>query len=291
MKKYLVLLFVVCSSAAFAQKFSIKGILSDTTTGGLPAATVMLLQAKDSSLVNFSSTDVNGNFELRNVSPGNYFIRASYVGYHNYTKRITKPESGDQIDLGKIRMRSETELLGEATVTGQKSPVTVKKDTIEFNASSFATKQNATAEDLLKKMPGVEVDNDGTIRAQGETVQRVMVDGKEFFGQDPKLATRNLPADAVDKVQVYDKKSDQTVFSGIDDGQREKTINLKLKEEKRHASFGNDMVGVGTNNRVTAKASLNRFDKGNQLSFLGMGNNINEQGFSIGDAKSSGRCC
>src|SRR6185369_16332521 len=142
---------------------------------------------------------------------------------------------------------------------------------------------NASVEDLLKKLPGVEVDTDGTVRAQGEQVQRVMVDGREFFGRDPKLATRNLPADAVEKVQVFDKKSDQSVFTGIEDGQREKTINLELKEEKRNGAFGNIMGGAGTNDRFQGKASINRFSKGKQLSFLGMGNNVNEQGFSLDD--------
>jgi hypothetical protein len=122
---------------------------------------------------------------------------------------------------------------------GEKAPVTVKRDTIEFNAGSFKTNANATVEDLLKKLPGVEVETDGTVRAQGEEVQRVTVDGREFFGRDPKLATRNLPADAIDKVQVFNKKSDQAVFTGIDDGQSEKTINLELKEEKRNGAFRN----------------------------------------------------
>jgi outer membrane receptor protein involved in Fe transport len=132
-------------------------------------------------------------------------------------------------------------------------------------------------------MPGMEVETDGTVRAQGEQVQRVTVDGREFFGRDPKLATRNLPADAVEKVQVFDRKSDQAQFTGIDDGQREKTINLELKEEKRKGAFGNLMGGYGSDDRFQATASVNKFSKGKQLSFLGMGNNINEQGFSIGD--------
>jgi hypothetical protein len=159
----------------------------------------------------------------------------------------------------------------------------VKRDTIEFNAGSFKTKANSNVEDLLKKLPGVEVETDGTVRAQGEQVQRVLVDGREFFGRDPKLATRNLPADAVEKVQVFDKKSDQAEFTGIEDGQREKTINLELKEDKRNGIFGNLTAGAGTEDRFQFKGNLNRFGKGQQLSVLGMGNNINEQGFSIGD--------
>ena len=160
----------------------------------------------------------------------------------------------------------------------------MKRDTIEFNATAFKTNKNANVEELLKKLPGVEVDHEGNVTAQGEQVKRVTVDGKDFFGgRDPKLATRNLPADAVDKVQVLDRKSDQAIFSGVDDGQREKAINLELKEEKRHGAFGNVLGGYGTDNRYQAKANINRFDKGKQLSFLGMANNINERGFSIDD--------
>lgn len=284
MKKILpFLVIVLLSQAATAQKLTIRGQLTDTVASPLPSATIMILLAKDSSLVNFGATDLNGFFEIKNVARNEYLIKVSYVGFAPYMQKFSAPAGAQEVVLGQIRLQPKSKLLNEIVILGDKPPVTVKKDTIEFNAGSFKVKQNGTAEDLIKKLPGMEVDNDGTIRAQGETVQRVMVEGKEFFGQDPKLATRNLPADAVEKVQVYDKKSDQTVFSGIDDGQREKTINLALKEDKKHAAFGNDMAGVGTNNRFSAKASLNRFNNGNQMSFLGMGNNINEQGFSIGD--------
>ena len=283
MKKIILFSLILSAHLGFAQKLTIKGQLLDSASSPLPSATVIILQSKDSSLVNFGTSDSKGFFEIRNVVRGEYFVKVSFLGFAPYMKRIIPGEGMIEVNLGQIRLLNKSTMLNEVVIREDKPPVVVKRDTIEFNASSFKTKVNATAEDLIKKMPGMEVDNDGTIRAQGEQVQRVMVDGKEFFGQDPKLATRNLPADAVDKVQVYDKKSDQTVFSGIEDGQREKTINLALKEEKRHAAFGNDMAGLGTNNRFQAKASINRFDKGNQLSFLGMGNNTNEQGFSIGD--------
>lgn len=274
---------ILVAHSAWAQRAIIKGQLTDSLTV-LPSATILLLQQKDSSLVQFGVSNAQGFFEIKNVARGDYLFKVTFVGYASYIKKISvQPEKTSEINLGQVRLRPKTKQLNEVVVKGEKDPVTIKRDTIEFNASSFKTKVHATVEDLLKKMPSIEVGNDGTITAQGEQVQRVMVDGKEFFGQDPTMATRNLPADAVDKVQVYDKKSDQTIFSGIDDGQREKTINLALKEEKRHAAFGNDMAGAGTNDRFQAKASLNRFDHGDQLSFLGMGNNVNQQGFSSGD--------
>jgi hypothetical protein len=284
MKKILLLVFVgMAVVPAVAQKFIVKGQLLDSGSVGLPSATIMILQSKDSSLVNFGTSNTEGNFEIKNVTAGDYFLKVSYIGYQTLMKRFATQPGSSEVNLGKLSMSSQSKLLNEVTVKGEKQPVVVKKDTIEFNATAFKTKTNATVEDLIKKMPGIEVATDGTVTAQGEQVQRVMVDGKEFFGKDPKLATRNLPADAVEKVQVFDRKSDQAVFTGIDDGQREKTMNLELKEEKRHAAFGNGMAGAGSNDRWQARSSLNRFDKGNQLSFLGMGNNINQQGFSFGD--------
>ncbi|MBS1557668.1 MAG: TonB-dependent receptor [Bacteroidetes bacterium] len=283
MKKIIWWGLVFLTQTVWGQRLQIKGQLTDSTHT-LPGATVLLLTQKDSSLVQFAASNAQGFFQLKNIPKGDFLFKITYVGYATYTKKISiHPETSTEIDLGKIKLIPQSKLLSEVVVKSEKDPVTIKRDTIEFNASSFKTKANANVEDLLKKMPSIEVGNDGTITAQGEQVQQVLVDGKEFFGQDPTLATRNLPANAVDKVQVYDKKSDQTVFSGVDDGQRTKTINLALKEEKRHAYFGNEMGGAGTNNRFQAKASINRFDHGNQLSFLGMGNNVNQQGFSFGD--------
>lgn len=279
----LFLILMVGSLSSFAQKFSIHGQVTDTLSSPLPSSTIMLLSPKDSSLVNFGVSDAKGIFEIKNVNKGEYLLKITFVGYVPFTQKITTPSTGSLVEVGRIKMQPLTKELESVVIMGEKAPVTVKRDTIEFNAGSFKVQANANVEDLLKKLPGVEVETDGTVRAQGEQVQRVMVDGREFFGRDPKLATRNLPADAVEKVQVFDKKSDQAVFTGIDDGQKEKTINLELKEEKRNGAFGTLMGGIGTDDRFQAKASVNRFAKGQQLSFLGMGNNINEQGFSIDD--------
>lgn len=281
-KFYFLVLILLCSAGAYAQKFSIRGQVMDSVSGSLPSSTVMLLNPKDSSLVNFGVSDAKGIFEIKNVNKGEYLLKVTFVGYAPNMRRVatgTEPI----VELGRIKMEPLTKELEGVVIMGEKNPVTVKKDTIEFNAGSFKTKTNATVEDLLKVMPGMEVETDGTVKAQGEQVQRVTVDGREFFGRDPKLATRNLPADAIEKVQVFDRKSDNAQFTGIDDGQREKTINLELKEEKRGGAFGNIMGGYGSNDRFQGTASVNKFSKGKQLSFLGMGNNINEQGFSIGD--------
>jgi len=284
MKRIFILsIFIFIVQITFAQKFSIKGQVADTLFNALPSATVMLMNPKDSSLINFAVSDTKGFFEIKNVSKGEYDVKITFLGFAPFSKRVLATGENPTIEIGKIKLEPQSKQLDELVVKAERAPVTVKRDTIEFNAASFKTKANANVEDLLKKLPGVEVETDGTVRAQGEQVQKVLVDGKEFFGRDPKLATRNLPADAVDKVQVFDKKSDQAEFTGIEDGQREKTINLELKEEKRNGMFGNLMAGAGTENRFQFKGNLNRFRKGEQLSFLAMGNNINEQGFSIGD--------
>jgi hypothetical protein len=283
MKYFLLAICLSIITYSSAQKFSVKGQLLDSANVGLPSATVLILSAKDSSLVNFGVSSATGQFEIKNLVKGDYIFKVSFVGLLPYTQKITAPESGNILDLGLVKMKPITSELEAIEIIGEKAPVTVKRDTIEFNAGSFKTKQNAVVEDLLKKLPGVEVRSDGTITAQGEQVRRVTVDGKNFFGSDPKLATRNLPADAVNKIQVFDKKSDQTAFTGIDDGQKEKIINLELKEEKRHGAFGTIMGGVGPNDRFTGRASINKFTKARQLSFLGMGNNVNEQGFSMDD--------
>jgi len=266
-----------------AQKISISGRLLDENKTGLPSATVMLLQPSDSSLLAFTTTNTEGKFDFKNQQNKSYLFRVTYVGYQTLYRSVSPSDGNTLIELGDIALQVKSTQLNEVVVKAERAPVIIKKDTIEFDAPSFKTQENANVEDLLKKLPGVEVDSDGDIRAQGENVQRVMVDGKEFFGRDPKLATKNLPAKAIDKVQIYDKQSDQATFTGIDDGQREKTINLKLKEEFKNSMFGSATAGYGTDERYVGKLSLFRFKKTEQLSILSMSNNTNEQGFGIDD--------
>src|SRR5688500_102260 len=180
-------------------------------------------------------------------------------------------------------MNDRTKVLEEVLVTSEAPPVTLIGDTVQYNAASFKTQPNASVEQLLKKMPGVEVGKDGTIKAQGQTVNKVLVDGKEFFGNDPKMATKNLPADAIDKVQVYDKLSDQAQMTGFDDGNSEKTINLKLKKDKKKGAFGKITGGAGTDERFEGRFNINSFKGARQMSAIGMANNTNAEGFSFMD--------
>ncbi len=263
---------------------NIKGVAFDTLSNKTVAsATVTILDKKDSSLVAFSMTDNNGNFELRGIPNGSYRLMLSHISYHNSVKYFTVSDTNKIVTLGNVVMNDKSKFLEEVVLNAEAPPITMIEDTIQYNAGSFKTVPNANVEQLLKKLPGVKVDKDGTITAQGEKVNRVMVDGKEFFGNDPKIATRNLPADAIDKVQVYDKQSDQSQLTGFEDGNYEKTINLKLKKDKKKGLFGKLNAGGGNKERYEAKENINSFKGARQFSAIGMGNNTNAEGFSFMD--------
>ena len=260
---------------------TVRGALVDSTTGkAIREASVSLTLAKDSSYVAFGITDGDGNFALRNVAPGRYVVLVTALGYRARLVPVAVTAADLTPTVGTLRLGPLAQKLGEVVVTQERAPVSMSGDTIAFNARAFKTQPNAAVESLLKKLPGVEVDRDGSIRAQGQAVNRVLVDGKPFFGDDPKMATKNLPADIVDQVHVYDQKSDQSAFSGIDDGNRQKTINLVTKRDKRKGYFGANGVGVGTDGRYQARLGVNRFNNGRQISVLAQANNINQQGFS-----------
>src|SRR5258705_1460035 len=287
MKKIILLLlgFTAISYSVLAQKIdgSVKGKLVDTSAKlGLGDATVSVISLKDSSLVSFTLSDKKGLFEIKDLETGDYRLSVSFLGYQPLKKNFSITAAKKAVDLGDVKMEKEYKSMNEVVVTDD-APVKIKQDTVEFKADAFKTKPNATVEDLLKKVPGMQVDKDGTVKAQGEQVQKVYVDGKEFFGNDPKLATKNLTADMVESVQVFDDMSDQAKFSKIDDGSKQKAINIKLKKDKKKGYFGKVLVGVGTNSRFETNLSLNHFNGDKQLSVLANANNINKQGFSFSD--------
>ena len=271
--------------SAIAQKSgNVKGIVFDTIAKQpVAAATITVLQRSDSSLVTFTMTDRRGEFSLANVPYGDYRLLVTHVNYHNVNKFFTINDANNNVDFPNVEVSDKNKVLEEVVVMAEAPPVTLIGDTVQYNAGSFKTKPNAVVEDLLKKMPGIQVEKDGTVKAQGQTVNRVLVDGKEFFGNDPKIATKNLPADAVDKVQVYDKQSDMAQLTGFDDGQSEKTINLKLKKDKKKGVFGKVNAGGGTDGRYQGRFNVNSFKGARQMSVIGMGNNTNAEGFSFMD--------
>lgn len=286
MKKiYLLLVISLCTLITQAQKNgSIKGLLYDTLAKQpVASATITVLKKKDSALVTFTMSDSKGRFEITGLADGEYRLLITHVNYHGSSKSITINEATRDKNLGNVILHDAAQVLSEVVVTAEAPPVTLIGDTVQYNAGSFKTPPNANVEQLLKKMPGIQVEKDGTIKAQGQEVKRVMVDGKEFFGTDPKIATRNLPSDAVDKVQVYDRASDAAQLTGFDDGNSEKTINLKLKKDKKKGLFGKASVGGGTEGRYEGRFNINSFKGARQLSVIGLGNNTNAEGFSFMD--------
>lgn len=284
MKKIaLIISCVLCAAVSFGQT-QVKGKLVDKDSKEpMPAAAVALLKSSDSSVVQTAITDNNGNFTMSGMGNGSFRVFVTFLGYKPIYRAVTLSSDKPQQDLGTVNLSRKGLALNEVEIVQEKPPVVVKQDTLEFNAGSFKTRENAMVEDLVKKLPGVQVDKDGTVTAQGQQVTRVLVDGKPFFGTDPKMATKNLPADIVDKVQIIDRKSDQAQFTGIDDGNIEKAINIVLKPEKRKGYFGRAQAGYGTDDHFMTNVTANRFRENQQLSFLGGGNNVNNLGYTPQD--------
>ncbi len=235
----LILLCLIAGiSTSFAQQNgSVKGLVTDTLNKqNLTNAVVSVLRAKDSVLVKFTRTNKEGSFNLPNISAGKYIVMVTYPSYADYIDIVSVTE-GSVTDLGKVPVITKATLLQEVIVKQTIGSIRMKGDTTEYKADSFKVSANADVQELLRKMPGIQVNSKGEITAQGERVQKVLVDGEEFFSDDPAVVTKNLRADAVDKVQAFDKKSDQAVFTGIDDGQKIKTLNLTLKEDKKERLF------------------------------------------------------
>jgi hypothetical protein len=264
------IIFLIGHSTLFAQTANIKGTVSDTLNKqNLPNTAISLLKAKDSVLVKYTRADKNGQFELKNLPAGNFILMITYPSYADYMNPITLAE-GKLEDAGVIKMTLKSRLLQEVFVKQIIAAVRLKGDTIEYNADSFKVREGASVEEMLRKMPGLQVDKDGNVTAQGTKVEKVLVDGEEFFGDDPTMATKNLQADAIDKVQVFDKKSDQAAFTGIDDGSKTKTINLTLKDDKKKGYFGKLELGADLKNRWNNNAMINSFRAKRKVSVYGI---------------------
>ncbi len=276
-KNLILIIAISCFSiSGFGQHF-IKGKVIGVNGEPLGYATITLLNPVDSTLKYFGVSNDKGIYQIKNIKTDKYLMQFSFVGMETIYEEVAIPsESGE--DLGEKVMK--TSMLDEVIVTAEYVPIKFKQDTVEFNAKAFVTKPDAVVEDLLKKIPGVEVDETGNLKALGEDVTKVLVDGKEFFGSDQKVATKNLPADAIDKVQVFDKKSEEAEFMGIDDGVRDRTINLLLNEKNKKGYFGNLEAGAGNDDLYKTSGKLYRFTKKSQTAILGMYNNVNEFGYS-----------
>ncbi|NIG53845.1 outer membrane beta-barrel protein [Chitinophaga sp. Cy-1792] len=249
---------------------SIQGIVTDGTRQEVMINTaVILIKARDSMLVQAVRTGNDGRFQINKIDTGKYIVLISYANYADYTEFVYLQTAQQQIDLGKIAMTTKAHLLQEVVVRKELGAIIIKGDTTEFVADSFRLQPNASVEELLARLPGLQVDKDGNITAQGAAVKKVLVDGEEFFGDDPTLVTRNLRADMIDKVQVYEKKSDMAVATGINDGKQEKTINLQLKENSKRGMFGKISVGGGLQGYFEEQAMINFFRGKQKVSVYG----------------------
>jgi hypothetical protein len=280
------LLFLFFAISASAQtSATLKGKLIDSVgKQSLKDASITILDARDSTLDVFGLAKADGSFLISNITFGDMIVEVKFQGYEPFSKKVTFSKTNSIVDLGNVYLTMAANDLGNVTVS--QSIVRMKNDTVEFTASAFKTKPNAVAEDLLKKVPGIQVDKNGNVTAQGEQVQRILVDGKRFFGDDPRMATRNLPPDMIDKIQVFDQASDQSAFTGFDDGNRVKTINITTRKDKRKGYFGRGSLGFGANadeGLYDNSFNVSRFNGDRQITFTGQANNVNKQNFSVQD--------
>ena len=297
MKRIIALLCGLILMSAFsftgmAQSRSVSLTLKDKSTGEPVAyATVSLTKSGEKTPYKYILTDDKGKALIDRVAAGSYTVKAELLGYKEYSKEITVKEA---VNLGEVEMAPDTKLLDAASVTATGNPIIIKKDTVEYNASSFKTTDNDMLEDLLKKLPGVEVGEDGSVTANGQTIKKITIDGKTFFLDDPSLASKNIPAKIVEKVKVVQKKSEQAQFTGIDDGNEETVIDLSVQKGMMNGVFGNMMAGGGhdwlkkssselADNgdwRYQGAAFIGRFTEKSQLSIILNANNTNNRGFN-----------
>ena len=280
---------LLCGTLSFAQgSYTVRlKLVDDKTSEPVSYATTSLTVKGQTTADRYVLTDADGAASLTKVRKGTYVLKAELMGYKTYEKEIAVDKN---LDLGEVRMKEDVRVLDAASVSAVGNPIVVKKDTIEYTASSFKTSDNDMLEELLKKLPGVEVGTDGSITANGETITKIMIDGKSFFLDDPQLASKNIPAKIVEKVKVVEKKSDQAIFTGIDDGNEEMVIDLSVKKGMMDGWFGNIMGGGGhdipgarsdmSDPRFQAAAMVGRFSEKSQISVILNGNNTNNRGFN-----------
>ena len=284
MSKSLIFVFLIIMNAALvhAQSFSVSGkITEEKNNEPLIGVNVLLTNAKDTTQIKGASTDIDGKFFIENVENGEYILLVSYISYQNIKKNIVI--NNGNADVQTLLMKEDSKLLKEVVVEEKQIRVQQLGDTSQFNANAFKTNKDATTEDLLQKMPGVTSDN-GTVKVNGEEVKKILIDGKPFLGDDPRSAIQNLPADIIDKVQVFDRMSDQSMFTGFDDGNSQKTINIITKNGLSNSKFGKFYAGYGgPNNRYNAGLNYINFKGDRRFSILAMSNNINQQNFNIQD--------
>lgn len=266
---------------AIAQNYKIIGtVLDSTDRGPVAGAYVSVTPPDEAAKPVYTTTGLNGTFEFTGLKPQKYLLKVSYLSFGEFQETVEIKDATTSV--GNIILKESAQNLSELKVVGQIQQSQMKGDTTQFNAAAFKTNPDATVEDLIQKMPGISVVN-GEVQAQGEKVQRVLVDGKQFFGDDATLALKNLPAEIVDKIEVFDRQSDQAQLTGFDDGNAQKTINVVTRADRNAGKFGKAFVGYGSDDRYMAGGNLNIFGKDTRVSIIGLSNNINQQNFASQD--------
>lgn len=289
------LVFVTSLNFSFAQaKTEIKGVVTDTLSVPLALATVLILDGEDSTYIAYTQADKNGLFSIKDKFSKPVIVKVTYLGYFSFEKKLD-PNASTLIDLGNIRLTQINNVLFEVVIKEAKAPLKMRGDTIEYDATTFKVPAGSTVEDLLRKLPGIAVGADGAITSHGQSVNKVTVDGKRFFGDDPTMATKNLPAESVSKVQVFNEKTEQEKLTGLSQEKDTKTMNLELKDEFKKGGFGKIVGGAGIEQReqdanttdlvskFEVKGNYNKFNKKEQLSFIGLKNNTGRNGMNWND--------
>ena len=285
MKKRNVLAFMLCvwSVCSWAQKVTVSGtVIEEDTNEPAFSASAVLLKTTDSTLVTGASSNLEGKFSIPGVKPGKYIFRVTSVGFKPYYKDVVLVASKPSMAIGTIKLQTNAALLDAVEVTARQAQVEMKADTFVYNAGAYRVPEGSALEELVKKLPGAEVSEDGTITINGKEVKKIMIDGKEFFDNDTKVAMKNLPTNMVEKIKAYDRKSDYTRMTGIDDGEEETVIDLSVKPDMKKGWLADVDLGYGTEDRYTGRFMVNRFTDRLRLTLLGGANNVNDRGFSGG---------
>ncbi len=288
MKRWVLGLLLMATGAisAFAQSGGGRVTVSGTVVDGTDKspviqAGVQVLSVKDSSVVAANVTDVDGKFRVA-ARPGKYLLKISYIGYRSDFRTVYLNANRPRLNMGEIPLEIDAVMLGEAVVVAEAPEVIAKEDTLVYNSSAYRVPEGSALEELVKKLPGAEVDESGKITINGKEITKIMVDGKEFFADDPNVAMKNLPVNIIDKVRAYDKQSDMAKMTGIDDGEEETVLDLSVKPELNKGWIGNVDLAAGTEDRYSGKMMVNRLVGGNQFTVIGSANNVNDAGFPGG---------
>ena len=286
-KASLALLLTLIGSTAFAQKFDIVGtIIEKGTTTGVPSASVRVLSLPDSSMVTGASTTTNGSFKIQNVKKGKYALKVTFVGYRDHVQSLDLTnKSGSTVNVGNIEIVENSKLLKDAVVSANAAQVQVSGDSLVYNASAYRVPEGSTLEALVKKLPGAEVDDDGNIKINGKTIKKILVDKKEFFLDDKQTALQNLPSNIIDKIKSYDRKSDFSRITGIDDGEDETVLDLQIKKGMAEGWMSNLDLAAGTEHRYSGNLFARRALTDAQFTLIGNANNVGGRGFGGGGGR------